>query len=51
VEKKKIIYSFGECKSCGKVKTLKSGYCVECAKKLDFPDIFNDLLGGFRDVR
>jgi len=51
VEKKTIIYSFGYCRGCGKVEALQNGYCIKCTKKLDFPDIFNELLGGFRDAR
>lgn len=41
-------YSLDKCSVCGKYKALKNNVCKECAEKIDLPDCFKDLFGGFK---
>ena len=42
-------YSLGNCAVCGKNRPLQNGKCIECQEKVDIPDIFKDIFGGFKD--
>ncbi len=42
-------YEFGKCSYCGKEKPLKNGVCVDCKDKVEFPEFFKDLFGGFKE--
>jgi RNA polymerase subunit RPABC4/transcription elongation factor Spt4 len=37
-------YTFGECKRCGKLDTLKNEICVKCSKNEQFYDWLSDAL-------
>ncbi len=46
---KQDVFSFGQCKACGKHTALKNGYCNDCGDKtfsttdFNFDDIFNTI--------
>ena len=41
----KDIYDFGICKNCGKDTAIKNGFCADCEKYDDLPNVFKDMFG------
>ena len=46
---KKPEYTFGECKMCKKIATLKNGYCIQCNEKLKKITGHESISGNFFD--
>ncbi len=36
-------FTLDKCSNCGQYKALKNGTCIDCEKKLDIPEFFNNL--------
>lgn len=42
-------YELGKCEICGENRALKNGICSECKDKIELPNCFKELFGGFKE--